>query len=386
MLAARGVRRARGRRAGRRRRSASTPARRADVELRLGGEDVAALDGVDLVVPSPGVPRDGAAAGRGGARAAIPVWSEIELACAPARPAGGRHHGHQRQEHDHDAGRRGARAQRAPHLHRRQPRHAARAAPSTTRPRSRWRRCRRFQLEWVERFRPRVGCLLNVTADHLDRHAHLRRVPRRQGPALRRAGIGRLGGAEPRRSRAWRPGAPAARRGSCRSASDRSDVGAFARRRCGGAAPARRAEPSATRWRGRVSPAGTTSRTSSPPWRWRGSPGRRRRAVQEAIDDRRAAAAPPRAGRRPRRRALVRRFQGDQRRGDGEEPGVVRRAGGPARRWGRQGRATTRRWSPLRAGAVRVALVFGAARERMADGARGGRRRRSSGSPTCRPR
>src|SRR5207249_1229883 len=28
-----------------------------------------------------------------------------------------------------------------------------------------------FQLEWVERFRPRVGCLLNVTPDHLDRHA-----------------------------------------------------------------------------------------------------------------------------------------------------------------------------------------------------------------------
>ena len=28
-----------------------------------------------------------------------------------------------------------------------------------------------FQLEWVEQFRPRVGCLLNVTADHLDRHA-----------------------------------------------------------------------------------------------------------------------------------------------------------------------------------------------------------------------
>jgi UDP-N-acetylmuramoylalanine--D-glutamate ligase len=27
-----------------------------------------------------------------------------------------------------------------------------------------------FQLEWVERFRPRVGCLLNVTPDHLDRH------------------------------------------------------------------------------------------------------------------------------------------------------------------------------------------------------------------------
>ena len=28
-----------------------------------------------------------------------------------------------------------------------------------------------FQLEWVDRFRPHVGCLLNVTADHLDRYA-----------------------------------------------------------------------------------------------------------------------------------------------------------------------------------------------------------------------
>src|SRR5258707_13266494 len=28
-----------------------------------------------------------------------------------------------------------------------------------------------FQLEWVERFHPRVACLLNVTDDHLDRHA-----------------------------------------------------------------------------------------------------------------------------------------------------------------------------------------------------------------------
>jgi len=28
-----------------------------------------------------------------------------------------------------------------------------------------------FQLEWVRRFRPAIGCLLNVTPDHLDRHA-----------------------------------------------------------------------------------------------------------------------------------------------------------------------------------------------------------------------
>lgn len=30
-----------------------------------------------------------------------------------------------------------------------------------------------FQLEWVETFRPRVGCLLNVTDDHLDRYRDL---------------------------------------------------------------------------------------------------------------------------------------------------------------------------------------------------------------------
>ncbi|NIO09135.1 MAG: UDP-N-acetylmuramoyl-L-alanine--D-glutamate ligase, partial [Deltaproteobacteria bacterium] len=28
-----------------------------------------------------------------------------------------------------------------------------------------------FQLEWVERFRPRIAVLLNVTEDHLDRYA-----------------------------------------------------------------------------------------------------------------------------------------------------------------------------------------------------------------------
>src|SRR5262249_60273986 len=27
-----------------------------------------------------------------------------------------------------------------------------------------------FQLEWVDRFRPAVGCLLNLSPDHLDRH------------------------------------------------------------------------------------------------------------------------------------------------------------------------------------------------------------------------
>jgi UDP-N-acetylmuramoylalanine--D-glutamate ligase len=51
----------------------------ADVELRFGEDGPQLLAGVELVVPSPGVPRDApvlAAAVRRG----IPVWSEIELA------------------------------------------------------------------------------------------------------------------------------------------------------------------------------------------------------------------------------------------------------------------------------------------------------------------
>src|SRR5499426_3977268 len=51
----------------------------AGVEVRLGEEGLHLLRGIDLVVPSPGVPREApilAAAVRRG----VPVWSEIELA------------------------------------------------------------------------------------------------------------------------------------------------------------------------------------------------------------------------------------------------------------------------------------------------------------------
>ena len=69
VLAARGVRRARRRRAATPRALGVDPAAFAGVELRLGAETPALLDGVDLVVPSPGVPR-GAPLLRGGGRAA----------------------------------------------------------------------------------------------------------------------------------------------------------------------------------------------------------------------------------------------------------------------------------------------------------------------------
>ncbi len=140
-------------------------------EVRLGADDPAALDGVALVVPSPGVPADGpllsAAVTRG-----IPIASEIELAARhldiPLLAVTGTN------------------------------------GKSTTTSllgamlRSDGRRTfvggnlgtplvtavgagddvavvevSSFQLEWVDRFRPRVGVFLNLTDDHLDRYPDL---------------------------------------------------------------------------------------------------------------------------------------------------------------------------------------------------------------------
>jgi UDP-N-acetylmuramoylalanine--D-glutamate ligase len=141
----------------------------AGVELRPGEDGPDLLAGIDLVVPSPGVERGApvlvAAVGRG-----IPVLSEIELAyrllacpivaitgtngksttvtfvgLALAR-AGRR---------TFVGGNLGTPLISAVGL----PYEVAVAEVSS------------FQLEWVARFRPAVGCLLNLTPDHLDRHA-----------------------------------------------------------------------------------------------------------------------------------------------------------------------------------------------------------------------
>src|SRR5881296_1800996 len=116
----------------------------AGVELRLGEDGPQLLAGVELVVPSPGVPRDApllAAAVRRG----IPVRSEIELAfrllsCPLVAITG-----------TNGKSTTTSLVDLAPEV--------AVAEVSSV------------QLEWVERLRPRVGCLLNVTPDHLDRHA-----------------------------------------------------------------------------------------------------------------------------------------------------------------------------------------------------------------------
>ncbi len=145
------------------------PATVPGVELRLGAETPGLLDDVELVVPSPGVPR-GAPLLAEAARRGIPVWAEVELAfrllACPligitgtngksttttlvglALTAAGRR--------TFAGGNLGTPLIAAVD----DPPDVAVAEVSS------------FQLEWIERFRPRVACLLNLTADHLDRHA-----------------------------------------------------------------------------------------------------------------------------------------------------------------------------------------------------------------------
>src|SRR5437899_1709290 len=139
------------------------------VELRLGEDGPPLLTGVELVVPSPGVPRDApvlAAAERRG----IPVWSEIELAfrllaCPLVAITGTNGKSTTTSLVGQALERAGRRTfiggnlgtplisalDQAPEI--------AVAEVSS------------FQLEWVERLRPRPGPLLNLTPDHLDRHA-----------------------------------------------------------------------------------------------------------------------------------------------------------------------------------------------------------------------
>ncbi|HSP95654.1 MAG TPA: UDP-N-acetylmuramoyl-L-alanine--D-glutamate ligase [Candidatus Dormibacteraeota bacterium] len=140
------------------------------VELLLGTEQPAALDGITLLVPSPGVPHDHALLAAAVVRG-VPVWSEIELAArflacpvlaitgtngksttttllgAMLQAAG------QRVFVGGNLGTPLADAALDP-----APWDAAVAEVSS------------FQLEWVPSFAPRVAVLLNLTPDHQDRY------------------------------------------------------------------------------------------------------------------------------------------------------------------------------------------------------------------------
>jgi len=139
-----------------------------DVEVRRGSDGPELLSGIDLVVPSPGVPADApilAAAVRDG----IPVCSEIELAAAaidaPLVAITGTN------GKSTTTSLIGAMAEAAglevftggnlgtPLIDAAGGSHDVVVAEISS-----------FQLEWVERFHPQVGVLLNVTDDHLDRY------------------------------------------------------------------------------------------------------------------------------------------------------------------------------------------------------------------------
>jgi UDP-N-acetylmuramoylalanine--D-glutamate ligase len=140
----------------------------AGVELRLGEDGSQLLAGIDLVVPSPGVPRDApvlAAAVRRG----VPVRSEIEVAfglleCPVVAITGT----NGKSTTTTLVGRALARSGRRTFTGGNLGTPLIRAVDE--RPEVAVVEVSSFQLEWVDAFRPRVGCLLNVTPDHLDRH------------------------------------------------------------------------------------------------------------------------------------------------------------------------------------------------------------------------
>jgi UDP-N-acetylmuramoylalanine--D-glutamate ligase len=147
--------------------------RAAGVEVVLGAEDPALLDGVDLLVKSPGVPSEvplaAAARDRG-----ITVWSEVELGSRilpnPVLGVTGTNG-------------KTTTAELLGAIFRAADRHVA-VAGNVGRPLTgldgaleadAWIVCElsSFQLEDIDAFRPRVAILLNLTPDHLDRHADL---------------------------------------------------------------------------------------------------------------------------------------------------------------------------------------------------------------------
>ncbi len=141
----------------------------AGVELHLGQNDVALLADVDLVVPSPGVPRTApllVAAERRG----IPIWSEIELASRLLDcPLVGITGTNGKSTTTTVVGLALTLAGRRTFTGGNLGTPLVSAVPEA--PEIAVVEVSTFQLEWVAGFRPRVGCLLNVTPDHLDRHA-----------------------------------------------------------------------------------------------------------------------------------------------------------------------------------------------------------------------
>lgn len=138
------------------------------IGYRLGGEEREWLIGVDLVVPSPGVPQENALL-KEAARRRIPVLSEMELAyrffrapLAAITGTNGKSTTTTLVGEMFKAS--GQRVFVGGNL----------GAPFIGALAGDWEwgviEVSSFQLEWVEEFRPRVAVLLNLTEDHLDRY------------------------------------------------------------------------------------------------------------------------------------------------------------------------------------------------------------------------
>ena len=144
--------------------------REAGVEVVGGAEDPALLDGVDLLVKSPGVPNEAPLVASARSRG-VPVWSEIELGyrLLPNPIVGitgtnGKTTTTELLGAMFEAGDRpvevaGNVGRSLCELDGAVPADAAVVCELSS-----------FQLEDVDLFRPRVAVLLNVTPDHLDRH------------------------------------------------------------------------------------------------------------------------------------------------------------------------------------------------------------------------
>jgi UDP-N-acetylmuramoylalanine--D-glutamate ligase len=163
--------------------------REAAVEVVLGAEDPALLDGVDLLVKSPGVPSEAPLAAAARSRG-LTVWSEVELGSRLlANPVVGVTGTNGKTTTSELLGA----------IFRAAGRPVA-VAGNVGRPLTgldgsladdAWIVCElsSFQLEDIESFRPEVAVLLNLTPDHLDRHGDLEayraaklRIFENQGP------------------------------------------------------------------------------------------------------------------------------------------------------------------------------------------------------------
>jgi UDP-N-acetylmuramoylalanine--D-glutamate ligase len=147
----------------------------AGVEVRLGNEEVSLLDGVELLVKSPGVRGDAPLVAAARTRG-IPVWSEVELGARLLdRPIVGVTGTNGKTTTTELLGAMFRAAGRPVEVAGNVGRALTSVALESELDPEAWIVCElsSFQLEDIESLRPRVAVLLNLEPDHLDRHGSL---------------------------------------------------------------------------------------------------------------------------------------------------------------------------------------------------------------------